>query len=385
MPSLKYLLFAILVPFCCLLSAEVEENPWLSLDNFSYRSSTSLIYKKRQYDGKKDARALTTRNDISWQSPNLFGLSFFAEWHSMEKFIDKYQDRPYKDAKNHGKYTIIPDSDGNRFQELYGQYDFSLGSVKVGWQRIDEGKFIRHFDWRQNSESYRSVSLDFNLPFKNKLFFAQADKLQDRWMNTTEYDALRVLTLTNHSFQNYQLKFRYIGIRDGHEGKSKQNRGSKDTYSLELINSRIDLLYAYQDSDQKPGLNYLESRFKFPKIDNWSPGLEFKLRQENDGYIFDLMNSPPPSHFGWTESYGFFTDYKYKKWTLKAAHRFLKSPYSDATFAGNETLLKTEYQINQKLKTALILFYMDAHGNKESQYRTRGDELIIRFIVEFEL
>lgn len=251
----KILLFATLMSFFSVPSAEKKKENWFSLGNFGYKNHTTFIYKKRKYDDKKDARAFTTRNDISWQSPNFFGLSFFTEWHSTEKFVDKYQDRPYEDAKNHGQYTIIPDSDGNRFQELYGKMDFSLGSIKAGWQRIDDGKFIRHFDWRQNSESYRSISFNFNLPYNNKVVFAQAYKLYDRWMNSTEYDSMSILTLTNDIFDSTSFKFRFISIHDGHEGQSKQNRGDKDTYSLELNHSYYDFLYALQKAKEKPSLN----------------------------------------------------------------------------------------------------------------------------------
>lgn len=381
----KILLFATLIPFFSVSSAEIKKEDWFSLGNFGYKNHTTFIYKKRQYDDKKDARSFTTRNDISWQSPNLFGLSFFTEWHSTEKFADKYQDRPYKDAKNHGQYTIIPDSDGNRFQELYGKMDFSLGSIKAGWQRIDDGKFIRHFDWRQNSESYRSISFNFNLPYNSKIVFAQAYKLYDRWMNSTEYDSMSILTLTNDILDSTSFKFRFIGIRDGYEGKSKQNRGDKDTYSLEINHTYFDFLYAYQAPKEKPSLNYFEGKLKFPILSTLETGLTVKIREEKDGHFFDFLNSPPPNFFGWTESYGLFANYQINKWTFKAAHNLLNSPLNDARIGANETFLKTEYEINKNLTSALIFYYLDVHGNKGSQQSVRGDELIIRVNFEFSL
>ena len=104
MSLFKTILFATLMPFCYAISTEREDSDWFSLSNFGYKNHTTFIYKKRQYDDKKDAQAFTTRNDFSWLSPRFSGLSFYTEWHSTEKFVDQYQDTPYGTAKNYGQW-----------------------------------------------------------------------------------------------------------------------------------------------------------------------------------------------------------------------------------------------------------------------------------------
>ena len=370
-----------------LSASDSETFASLFIEGFGYENRTEFIHKSKELDGRKDATALTTRNDISWQSPEFQKLSFFTKWHSMEKLLDHYQDTPYPDAKYYKEYSSIAGADGQRFQELYLNYKFSpKGQLRLGRQAINDGSFIRDFNWVQNPESYRALSLAYEFPKHTKLYFAHTDKIYDRWMKSANFNGINILTLKHQYADNNELTFRCINIHDGQQKESKHNRGDKTTHSLELDQDKLHLLYAYQKATQDEfPLHYLESRLKLYEDDARECGLGYRYRQERSGHLFDLLGIPSGGLAGWTESYDLLGAYHLNKLSLKARLSLLKSPMNSVEIGAKQASFKLDYQSYSQLKAKIATNYLMIHGDQESRKKSQGDQFLVRAAIVFTL
>ncbi|SEL69350.1 Opacity protein [Atopomonas hussainii] len=127
-------------------------------------------------NSKNNANAQTLRTRITLQSGKWYGLSALVEGDN----VSRIGSDNYNDTRNgQGQYSIVADPDGSEVNQALLRYDYSMGNVVVGRQRInlDNQRFVGGVAWRQNEQTYDGALTQFK-PLDNlTLTYAYIDQV----------------------------------------------------------------------------------------------------------------------------------------------------------------------------------------------------------------
>ncbi|WP_306423277.1 alginate export family protein [Atopomonas sediminilitoris] len=125
---------------------------------------------------KNNANAQTLRTRITLQSGKWYGLSTLVEADNVSRIGDDH----YNDTRNgQSQYSTVADPDGSEINQALLRYDYALGNVVVGRQRInlDNQRFVGGVAWRQNEQTYDGALTQFK-PIDNlTLTYAYIDQV----------------------------------------------------------------------------------------------------------------------------------------------------------------------------------------------------------------
>lgn len=111
----------------------------------------------------EDASASTLRTRLNYQSPDQQGLSFFGEYDFVAELGADDYNAGAGNTPNRSRYPVVADPDGGDLNQAYLQYVNGKSRFRAGRQRIilDNARFVGNVGWRQNPQTYDSVSYQF--------------------------------------------------------------------------------------------------------------------------------------------------------------------------------------------------------------------------------
>lgn len=138
------------------------------------KADARLRYEHAQEEGKQSADALTVRPRLGYLTAPYKGVNGFLEFEHVQAIPD---DEDYNAAglNGQGGRTVIADVEGTELNQawLSGSCPLTGVDVKAGRQRIklDNERFIGNVGWRQNEQTYDSLTATKTLMDQVALFY----------------------------------------------------------------------------------------------------------------------------------------------------------------------------------------------------------------------
>ena len=156
-----------------------------------------------------NATAAPLRGRINFHTAPLAGFSAKAEFDYVYNFGMDNFNAGGGNTPNPPGYPVIADPQGEDLNQLFLQYKAKFGGqFRLGRQRIiyDNARFIGNVGWRQNEQTYDSVSFDHNTDSGWSFKYAYIDKVRRIFGNDVpagEFD--QNTNLYNVRFDNTEL------------------------------------------------------------------------------------------------------------------------------------------------------------------------------------
>ena len=124
----------------------------------------------------EDASASTLRLRLNYKTGAWYHWSGFVEFdHVAEVLVDDFNSGMGTSGLNRARYPVVADPDGSDLNQLYLQYAPSdEWQARIGRQRIllDDQRFVGGVGWRQNEQTYDSLSVTYEGVESSQLFYA---------------------------------------------------------------------------------------------------------------------------------------------------------------------------------------------------------------------
>jgi hypothetical protein len=130
-----------------------KEGDW----GLSFRYRLELV---DQDPFRADATASTLRTRLNFKTAGFRGFSAFVEFdYVAEAFADDYN-AGGGNTPDRGQYPVVADPKGEDLNQGFLQFNSGNNQFRVGRQRIifDNARFVGNVGWRQNPQTYDSVS-----------------------------------------------------------------------------------------------------------------------------------------------------------------------------------------------------------------------------------
>lgn len=138
----------------------------------------ALRYRYEHVDAgsfSRDANASTVRLRLNYRTDAWRQVSAFAEFDYLgELFADDF-DSGAGTSPGRDRYPLVADPEGADLNQLYLDYGGMPGWLwRLGRQRIllDDHRFVGNVGWRQNEQTYDSVSVSVERISRTRLFYA---------------------------------------------------------------------------------------------------------------------------------------------------------------------------------------------------------------------
>lgn len=124
----------------------------------------------------ENANASTLRIRLNYTTAQWNRWSGFIELdHVMEVIADNFNSGAGTSGPSRDKYPVVADPEGSDLNQLYLQFNGEGGwQAKLGRQRIllDDQRFVGGVGWRQNEQTYDSLSFEIKTLGPAKLFYS---------------------------------------------------------------------------------------------------------------------------------------------------------------------------------------------------------------------
>jgi len=124
----------------------------------------------------EDANASTLRLRLNYKTGAWRDWSGFIEFDQvMEVLVDDFNSGAGTSGANRSQYPVVADPNGPDLNQLYFQYAPNDDwQTRVGRQRIllDDQRFVGGVGWRQNEQTYDSLSVEYKGFEKTRLFYS---------------------------------------------------------------------------------------------------------------------------------------------------------------------------------------------------------------------
>tara|TARA_B100000959_G_scaffold47993_1_gene49252 strand:+ start:461 stop:1585 length:1125 start_codon:yes stop_codon:yes gene_type:complete len=281
--------------------------------DFRYR------YEDIDQDGKlKDASASTLKTRLNYRTGSYKDLSLFAEMDDVS-YIGNSNFNNTRNGKT--EYPTVADPKGTDINQFYIDYknDNLLG--RLGRQRIllDNQRFIGGVGWRQNEQTYDSISMSVSATPNNKFFYSYIENVS-RLFGPEKGSPAKNLESSNHLL-HYEYSNKEIGKIVGYGyfldfddavSLSSDTLGVRYTNSLLLDDSwsvPIALEYARQeDAGENPvsySANYylISGGLKTPAI---TASINYEVLggdKNSSGKKFNTPLATLHAHQGWADKF----------------------------------------------------------------------------------
>ncbi len=159
--------------------AEQDANTDLATAITSGDAGLDLRYRYEFVDQDsftEDASASTLRLRLNYKTGAWYHWSGFVEFdHVAEVLVDDFNSGMGTSGLNRARYPVVADPDGSDLNQLYLQYAPSdEWQARIGRQRIllDDQRFVGGVGWRQNEQTYDSLSVTYEGVESLQLFYA---------------------------------------------------------------------------------------------------------------------------------------------------------------------------------------------------------------------
>ena len=283
--------------------------------NFDFRYRYEFV----DQDGiDKDAGASTLRSRLTYQSADLRGISFLAEFDN----ISVIGSERYNSTEN-GKtrYPVVADPKGTDINQAFIKYTGDGFDGTYGRQRIlhDGQRFVGGVAWRQNEQTYdgfranwkptNTLKLDYSYVYNvNRIFGPDDGANPANLRGNNHFVYLDYAIAEGHKIAgfSYLLDFDSQGAYDS--GKTVDN--SSDTYGVEYTGNfnivKVHAAYATQsdagDNTRKYDADYytVDVSGKFAPV-NLNAGLE--VLGAGDGVGFATPLATLHKFQGWADKF----------------------------------------------------------------------------------
>lgn len=159
--------------------AEEDTHADLATAIASGSASVNLRYRYEFVDQdafSEDANASTVRLRLNYKTGAWRGWTAFTEFDQViEVLVDDFNSGAGTSGANRSQYPVVADPEGPDLNQLYFQYAPSDDwQTRVGRQRIllDDQRFVGGVGWRQNEQTYDSLSVEYTGFDKTRIFYS---------------------------------------------------------------------------------------------------------------------------------------------------------------------------------------------------------------------
>lgn len=123
---------------------------------------------------EENAKASTVRLRLNYQSSAWRGWSAFGEFDYVGELLFDEFNSGAGTSPDRTQYPVVADPEGADLNQLYADYDTGDWRLRLGRQRIvlDDQRFIGGVAWRQNEQTFDSISLTGNASRHSEFFYA---------------------------------------------------------------------------------------------------------------------------------------------------------------------------------------------------------------------
>ena len=125
----------------------------------------------------EDASAVTLRTRIGYETRKYMGFQFLIEGENIFAIQDGYNST----TNNNTQYSVVADPEDTEINRVYLSYsDIPDTSVAVGRQKIilDNARFVGNVGWRQNEQTFDSLTVTNSSITDTTIKFAYIDKVR---------------------------------------------------------------------------------------------------------------------------------------------------------------------------------------------------------------
>lgn len=174
------------------LAAPVEDAVGQALLNGTTNFDLRTRYEFADIDNGNDSNgnALTARVKLGYTTAKLAGWDAKVEFEGNWAIIDEYN-VPFGATPSNPDKDVIPDAEGEEFNETWLRYTNSGFQFKYGRQRIilDKARFVGNVGWRQNEQTYDAGTFQYKTK-KAFLFAGYLNNVNDIFFRNFDMDSV---------------------------------------------------------------------------------------------------------------------------------------------------------------------------------------------------
>jgi hypothetical protein len=199
----------------------------------------------------ENANASTLLLRLNYETDEWRNWSGFVEFdHVMEVLVNDFNSDAGTSSPNRDQYPVVADPKGPDLNQLYFQWiPNDDWKNRIGRQRIDldDQRFVGGVFWRQNEQTYDSVSFNYTGFAKTNVFYSYVNNVNRIFGTTVPAGDHRQNThLLNASFSQVEnwkfVGYAYVIDNDDMAAFSTSTFGARATGSLTSGQSKFDLL-----------------------------------------------------------------------------------------------------------------------------------------------
>ena len=165
----------------------------------------------------EDANASTIRARLNYTTGDFSGWLAFLEFDALGEVLFDDFNSGAGTSPDRTQFPVVADPEGTDLNQAYLQYAKENVTVRVGRQRInlDNQRFVGGVGWRQNEQTYDSISVTFKPVEATQLFYSYINKVNRIFGDDVpagDHDNNTHLLNLSHKFSKGKLTGYYYGL-----------------------------------------------------------------------------------------------------------------------------------------------------------------------------
>ena len=351
--------------------------------------STSLALRYRyefvdQDNFDKDANASTLRLRLNYATGSYGGWSGLVEFDYVGEVLAKdFNSGSGTSGLNRNQYPVVADPDGADLNQMYLQYvSADDWQARIGRQRIllDDQRFVGGVGWRQNEQTYDSLSFKFDGLEKTSVAYSyvtQVNRIYGSSVPAGRHDhnthLLNAAVDLDNGFK--VIGYAYLIDNDDDAASSTNTFGIRGEGGLGLADGKLLLLgeFASQsDAANNPAsfdANYYRLQATW-KRDAWSAGIGYEVLGSDNGQGFRTPLATLHAFNGWADQFlgtpgGGLEDLYIRagvnvdKWSLEGIYHDYEAEANSADY-GSEIDLQAKRPLGERYSLLLKAAFFDS-------------------------
>jgi len=355
----------------------------------SGKASLDLRYRYEFVDQDSfsdNANASTLRVRLNYQTADWQSLSGFIEFDQiLEVIADNFNSGAGTSVPRRNIYPVVADPAGSDLNQLYFQYAPSdAWKARIGRQRIvlDDHRFVGNVGWRQNEQTFDSLSLDWKGGRNTEVFYSYVTNVNriygDEVAAGDDDENTHLLNINFGFAEGWKLiGYAYLIDSDDTPAFSTSTYGLRVTGGFASSDNRFDVLGEiatqsdYADGPVSFDAPYFHLRGTWTR-DRLSAGLGFESLGSDNGQGFRTPLATLHAFNGWADQFlatpgagleDFYLSLGYKpaKWNLQLIYHDFSPEAGGADF-GSEFDLSAGRKLTDRYSLLLkaAIFNADA-------------------------
>ena len=264
-----------------------------------------------------DAHASTLRLRLNYETDDWNAWSGFVEFdYVFEVLLDDFNSAAGTSSPSRDQYPVVADPEGPDLNQLFFQYAPSDDwRARIGRQRIllDDQRFVGGVGWRQNEQTYDSVSVKYSGFDKGEIFYSYVGNVNRIFSEEVSAGDHRQDThLLNASAQLIDawkiVGYAYIIDNDDAPAFSTSTYGARVTGGFDAADGKVKLLgeIARQSDNADNPASFDADYFRLQadwEISGISVGAGFESLGSDDGQAFRTPLATLHAFNGWADQF----------------------------------------------------------------------------------